>query len=625
MPWMHKLYETYLANEHLAGDTSIEPQLSLPAHIPANSQITVTIDKNGNFKGAVPVPKELQKIMIPVTEKSSGRSSGVAPHSLCDMLPYVAGDFASYVDSEKEKKKSIQKFEEYSAQLQSWVESEYSHTKAKAVFEYIRKECMVKDLIQSGIIKLGEDGKFDKSKVNGASYDKAIVRFRVMDFDSENENVWEDKTLFNSYINYYMSSSGAENGICYVTGKDSPLCANHPKGIVANSYGAKLISANDTSNFVYRGRFTTGEQALSVSYEVSQKAHSALTWLVAKQGVRISERVFVCWNPNGKDVFFRDDLREFDEDDEDSENNIDLTAGAWRKRIRKLLNGYREDITDSDDIVIIALEAATTGRLSVTYYNELKGSDYYDRIQFWGENLNWRYGLGKKSSVCTPPLKKIIRCAYGTEQNGLLNVSDKLLSEQYQRLLHCMLDKKPIPKDILHALFINACNPMKYKLNDSGISWNFEDVLSTTCAVKNFIDNKGKDDKMILDEKNTDRSYIFGRLLAIADIAEQRAHDKNENRETNAMRLWSAYVNHPLATFNILRKTLAPYYKKIGAGSRIFYENMLAEVFIKIPENNTDINRPLDENFILGYYLQRAELMNKNKDSKEEKENDITE
>ena len=48
--------------------------------------------------------------------------------------------------------------------------------------------------------------------------------------------------------------------------------------------GAKLISANDSQNFTYRGRFITKEEAFAVGNETSQKLHNALKWIIRKQG-----------------------------------------------------------------------------------------------------------------------------------------------------------------------------------------------------------------------------------------------------------------------------------------------------------------------------------------------------
>ena len=76
-----------------------------------------------------------------------------------------------------------------------------------------------------------------------------------------------------------------------------------------------MISANDNSNFTYRGRFEKAEEACTISYEASQKAHNALTWLAAKQGYTIGtqdKRTYICWNPKGKDVpYFDDDFGEY--------------------------------------------------------------------------------------------------------------------------------------------------------------------------------------------------------------------------------------------------------------------------------------------------------------------------
>ena len=60
--------------------------------------------------------------------------------------------------------------------------------------------------------------------------------------------------------------------LCMVTGKIARRASQHPKGVIPTSGNAKLISSNDETGFTFRGRFTSGEQAATVSYEASQKA-----------------------------------------------------------------------------------------------------------------------------------------------------------------------------------------------------------------------------------------------------------------------------------------------------------------------------------------------------------------
>lgn len=616
MAWMNTLYKTYEANARMAGKPVEGVPLSLVAHMTANAQIEILIDQDGVFCGAHSVEKERAKTIIPVTEASASRSSGDAPHALCDTLSYVAGDFGQYLSDEKAAGKANKKFEKYRTALQRWAESPFSHPKVRAVYAYAAKKQMTRDLILSKVLEAA-DGKLLEKKVSGAAYEKALVRFRVV--DSQPDAVWQDASLFNCYIQYYAASQSGEKDICYLTGKLDTISGNHPKGIVAANYGAKLISANDTANFTFRGRFCSSEQACTVGYEATQKAHGALTWLAARQGVTAGtqdKRTYICWNPNGKKVVDLEDPLGLEEDDEPRA----YTEQDYKNRLKKALSGYRNQLDNNDDIVVIGLDAATTGRLSITYYNELKGSDFYDRLTDWGQTCCWyftRFSPEKKpyTTVWTPLTKQIVLCAFGTEQGKFLETSDKVMKEQSQRILHCILDKKPLPRDIVHAAALRASMPQAYSHG------NHERILSTACALifKYYHDQtKGVSIKMALDDENTDRSYLFGRLLAVLEKAERSTFADGETREPNAIRLQSAYVNHPMSTWKILEDKLNPYFQRMDYPLRKHYKDIISEITAKLVASDPDtLNRSLEEQYLIGYYLQRAELYKSR--SKEEK------
>lgn len=614
MAWLNMLYKTYESNAEMAGQYSDGVPLTLVAHITANAQIEITINEDGNFVNALPVSKENSKTIIPVTEQSASRSNSIAPHPLCDTLAYCAGDFGDYVI---ERKKFDDKYEKYISALKAWVNSEFSHTKALAVYKYVQKRCMISDLIKSGLVEMDSEGRLSNKKISGAAYENAIVRFRVQ--GTVPDAVWEDKTLFESYMNYYVSNMSGIKDICYITGKNSVISNNHPKGIIAAYYGAKLISANDKTNFVFRGRFINSGQASAIGYETTQKAHSALTWLVANQGVSVGKRKYICWNPNGKEVADIVDPLGLEKDEEPQK----YTEPEYKKRLKDTFNGFRGKLDDNDDIVVIGLDAATTGRLSVVYYNELKNSDFYDRLEYWFDTLEWhfvKFTSNKKvlRTVTTPLTAAIINSAFGTEQNGFVKTDEAIMKEQYQRILHCMLDAKPIPYDIVHALVIKASNPQQYD------KWyNYENVLSTACAaVAKYKYDKGRvKTNMELDKENNNRSYLFGRLLAVMEKVEQDTYDKDKDkdRETNAIRLMSTYVNRPMYTWRILETALNPYYQQLDSGSRMEYKDIVSEIVLLINSGDSSLlNRPLEEDYLLGYYLQRRELYTSNK-SKEEK------
>ena len=123
---------------------------------------------------------------------------------------------------------------------------------------------------------------------------------------------------------------------------------------------------------------------------------------------------------------------------------------------------------------------------------------------------------------------------------------------------------------------------------------------------------------MKLNTDNQDRSYLFGRLLAVYESAERLTYDKGEQREPNAVRLQAAYVNHPMQTLQTLQELMNPYFQKLYPGLREKYRDLIGEIIASFREEDEPLlNQGLQETYLLGYYLQRAELRKK----KEDKEN----
>lgn len=124
---------------------------------------------------------------------------------------------------------------------------------------------------------------------------------------------------------------------------------------------------------------------------------------------------------------------------------------------------------------------------------------------------------------------------------------------------------------------------------------------------------------------NNDRDFLYGRLLAIFEKMEAATFDNkkrttDEKRTTNAQRLWSAYVNNPGKTMNILFDKLQPYKRKLENSERglyITFEKIIQEIMVNLMkadnfENNK--NKKLKENFIFGYYYQLNEIFKSKKD-----------
>lgn len=624
MSWLNQLYITYERN--IGKESAKETGMTPVAHMNANAQIEVTLNQKGEFLTARKVEKDEAETLIPVSEASAGRSSGIAPHALCDTLSYIAGDYEIYCKNEKDKNGAIEKFGQYIEGLQKWYESEYTHPKIKAIFSYLSEKTLIDDLVHAEIVELDDNSFLADKKIAGQPYEKSFVRFRVLSSNSDADGTWEDDSLIEAYVLYYLHNQQGNEDICYFKGDKRTISENHPKGIISANYGAKLVSANDNQGYTYRGRFQNAEQAYSFSYEASQKIHSALTWLVKTQGVYTGtkdKRTFVCWNPDGKrtpDIFAEFGV---------TSDETDCQIISYKRKLSKTFQGYKDQFTKEDAVIVMSLDAATTGRLSVTYYNELSAGDFFDRINYWGETCCWLYRAYNEKQelyyrIETPIFQRIVKCAFGRERDGenakYIEVDDKVLKEQVQRLLKCMLERQPVPFDIVQALAIRASTPLAYTDN------NREKVLSTACAViaKYYCDKNGREhDYMKLDYENHDRSYLFGRLLAVCEKIERATYERGETREANAVRLQSAYSNHPMQTWKILQELLLPYLQKLAPGLREYYKNLIGDIVAMFDEKDEPkLNQSLKETYLLGYYLQRAELNKKKETQKEEEENE---
>lgn len=165
---------------------------------------------------------------------------------------------------------------------------------------------------------------------------------------------WEDKTLCDSFISFNSSFMG-ENQLCYASGKIAPVTYKHPSKIRNSGDKGKLISANDSSGFTYRGRFADKEETSAVSYEYSQKVHNALRWLIEKQGDPLDSMTVVVWAsalqevPALKNRLIEDDDPIFDEDEESEPT----TAPGFMAMLKKRIFGYREKLEPNTKVMIM--------------------------------------------------------------------------------------------------------------------------------------------------------------------------------------------------------------------------------------------------------------------------------
>ena len=587
MGLLQKAVETYdshlnYASQNREGQSRMAPV----GHIVTRAELEITLDADGKFINARAVDKSEPKIIIPATESSAGRTSAPCAHPLCDQIGYLI--------PQNEKK-----FRLYVDQLSDWEASAYTHPKLTAVLNYVKGETILPDLLRCGLVKVNAKGLPENEKM--------LVRWNILG-DGINA-CWLDDSLFRAFTDYYTANHTGEMILCMVAGEEKAAADQHPKGIIPINGNAKLISANDSSGFTYRGRFTEEKQAVAIGYEASQKAHNALRWLAQEQGVILGGRTFLCWNPQGRLI---------------PQPSYPFMPPAppifrpteYKDSLQKVLNSKKAELKLTDGVVLAVFDAATTGRLSLTYYNELQAHDFLERLHDWDASCCWPHRF---DGIKPPTLLQIVNCAFGTQRDKWLETDDRVLRQQMQRLIACRVDKALIGADIVKALADRASRPMAYDHN----IW--ENILFTACAViRKYRTDRFKEEwNMALEPEKKDRSYQFGRLLAVMEKAERDTYDSGEDREPNALRLQSIFCQRPLTTAHNLEKQLEKaYFPRLlrkYPNMYIKYKNLMGQIMGIISEfPQEDWDKPLNATYLMGYYLQRSALYTKKTDNEME-------
>jgi CRISPR-associated protein Csd1 len=617
MSWIQKLYDTY---EGCHGAPQFASHALLPmSHVVQQAHVEIVLDGNGNFRRAKIVPKE--ETILPATEKSAARTSGEAPHPLCDKVQYCGSDYQEYGG----KKKSY--YAGYVTQLQNWCKSEFCHPKAKAVLEYVCKGHLVADLVREKILHVDDKKilltipnpdlpvpeifKYLTVKAGERDQGDALIRWCIEIPGDPAPETWKDQDLMNAWIGFDASQNQGK-GFCMVTGETMLLAQSHPRRIRHGGDGAKLISSNDLSGFTFLGRFTEPDQACGVGFEITQKAHNALRWLLdqdRKQAFRNGDQVVVAWAVSGKSLPdpFANSAQIFGLESEQEEvaPRYQGDAGqAFAVRLNKRLAGYCAELGSTDEIVVMALDSATPGRLAITYYRELTGSEFLERIQSWHESCAWHQDFGKNYRfVGVPSPRDIAEAAYGRQVEG--TSGEKLRKATVERLLPCIIDGHPIPGDLVEST-------VRRTANWSGLErWEWEKNLGIACALFRG-HHKERKYEMALEQDRRTRDYLFGRLLAVAEHIEGRAlYFADEKRDTSAAKLMQRFADHPYSTWRTIELSLAPYKTRLRSKSPGFLVNMerlIDGIVGAFSDQDFMSEARLSGEFLLGYHCQRQAL-----------------
>jgi len=372
-------------------------------------------------------------------------------------------------------------------------------------------------------------------------------------------------------------------------------------------------------------------QSASISTIVSQKAHSALRWLIDRQSFRNGDQVIVSWAVSGQETpyLLADSLSLFDETDEEKINEVHqlsyTDAGqTFARKLTKKIAGYKAELKGTTKIVVMGLDSAGPGRLSITYYRELTNSEFLERIEKWHSQMAWFFleffqdpnekKIKHSGQLIFAPNPKIIaEGCYGRkivyDKRGK---PTKLLNATIERLLPCIIDGRQIPLDLVNSAVKRASNKIGME------HWEWERTLSLACAlyrcysIRNSTNINKNQYTMALETERTDRDYLYGRLLAVAEHIEETAlRIAKENRETTATRLMQRFSDYPFQTWRNIESALVAYKSRLQANRPdILYKmkKLLDEIHEKFQSGDYEKEARLSGAYLLGYHCQRLQL-----------------
>lgn len=579
--------------------------------------IVVELTPTGDLISAYEMPKG-QRIIYPVTEESVRRVGDKTPHPLTDKLEY-------YLPAYKTKKKK--KYQENCKLIDKWLAHESNtdiHTFITAIQKFLNQPDFDKQLSQ----KLHGDPE-QSIKID------TYIEFTIPNFKNyKTYSVSNYQELHQSYINfvnlYNKKNHPNDYKKCIVSGKEDRIISKH-RGAIGN---AKLISisANDNRKEMFTGNyFGTSSKTtdiVKIGYQTSEKIHLMLNYLCNNRNscYRIDQS-----KSNPTYLLIWKDVSVPTNEDTMITNNLLSTLGITPtkkedsitpdRKSRTILNNFytgQEKLTD-DNYYIAIIRKSSDGRSSLNYFEAIKKSQLFENLQKWNKTYQWTKITKNGNSTIKPSLFNIINDAFAQDHGGdYLELSKGLSTyraQLHENLLSSLLNGQPIPTHILKRIEQNLKYPKRYPKQ-----WTH--LINQGLALLNR-----KDYQPMLNNSETNRSYLFGRLLAVYERIEATKYsldDNNSSRETNAQRLWTTCINRPDRILKNLKDKVKPYNDYLYRKHRDLWTKFNKEegdilTLLDAHRQSPDFNKPLTTDYLFGYQAEKNFLFTSSKQTESEK------
>ncbi len=429
----------------------------------------------------------------------------------------------------------------------------------------------------------------------------------------------------------------SEKGICLITGKESPLARIHPIKIkrvpAAQATGASIV-AFDKKSFRSYGF----EQSINAtcSIEAATGYCKALNFLMKNEDhhCRLGSETIICfWAKKDRQAggFLK---RKFLAPDPKTVK--DFLKSPWAGLDRELLK--------FDEFYSTTL-SGNGGRIVVRQWLQMNFEDAIGNLVAWFSDLEiCDYGdpmIQDKAKVSPLALKELALTTVREEKD----LRPEVLTQLYNAALQNTAPMLSLLSPILHRLAVDLSKP-----KDSSKSWQYPLYKKSRFALIRLILNRHQRNAQKMSEtvhapiigpkvhETDDFAYNCGRLLALFDDLQAKAHDYKLEGASVVARYYGTASATPNSAFGILWRLHQHHLHKLermgdkGRRNAAIMERRIAEIAALFPPSGPrqppQFPRSFDlqaqGRFALGFYQQKAEDDSGRRQAKQNKPSEDT-
>lgn len=532
------------------------------------------ITDNGTLHGIV---EESVEKLVPVSLKSATRTKAVSPHILADKI--------AYFKEPKKREAHLKQLAEVSNSLKqdcpelltvsNYILSNDVYLDLEA---YIKASVLNRLKTKSKVPTVDEIKKEEEKEFKKIS--EKYIAFRLISkpdyFESADFlNLWQK-----FHIDSVNQSPDYEYGLDYITGNIEKITEN-----VAGYDGTKKFT--NVSNHTLKEQFEKISPT-SIGYITFEKAMASLNFLKLHQSVDMpignSRRMILLEKSNNKvstqvnNVFsdLLSDVLDFSNKEK-----------SYQKDLYSLITGKNTNLL-SDNFMVITVDNFNDGRSAIIDYHPLT-LEYLQNLSDYINNVG-----------CST--FNVLKLMYPKKTKYA-----NLISLDHKVLFNAIKNGQPIPSKVYKSHFkvlINLNNTV-YKEN--------EDKLQVWQRNLNIFEKlylyKREDLPKMLDKNYNNRSYLFGRALAVYHHVESRSKDASNKNNTISMKYFSMMQKSPTKTLMVVKNRTSPYFRKEKYAK--YFEDILLEITDKFEVNEFNKKEVLSEDFLLGFNHQLKALRTK--------------